>query len=159
MLPLTRTRWFGTAVAIGIAGLASIALAQDKETVLKNRQATMKEQGKDLGAVKAFLDGKGDLAQAKAGAANLTQTTKKIPELFPPGTDGPNPTGDYVAKPVIWIEWNKFLDAQKAAVSKADALLVAVNGGDKTAIEAAFNDLGKNGCGACHTTFREKIEK
>jgi cytochrome c556 len=159
MLRLTKTRWLGIAVAIGIAGLAGIALAQDKETVLKNRQATMKEQGKDLGAVKAYLDGKGDLAQAKAGAANLTQTTKKIPDLFPPGTAGPNPTGDYVAKPVIWTDWNKFLDAQKAAASKADALLVAVNGGDKTAIEGAFNDLGKNGCGACHTTFREKIEK
>jgi cytochrome c556 len=159
MLRLTKTLWLGIAVAIGIAGLAGIALAQDKETVLKNRQATMKEQGKDLGAVKAYLDGKGDLAQAKAGAANLTQTTKKIPDLFPPGTAGPNPTGDYVAKPVIWTDWNKFLDAQKAAASKADALLVAVNGGDKTAIEGAFNDLGKNGCGACHTTFREKIEK
>jgi cytochrome c556 len=159
MLLLTKTRWLGIAVAIGIAGLAGIALAQDKETVLKNRQATMKEQGKDLGAVKAYLDGKGDLAQAKTGAANLTQTTKKIPDLFPPGTGGPNPTGDYVAKPAIWADWNKFLDAQKAAASKADALLVAVNGGDKAAIEAAFNDLGKNGCGACHTNFREKIEK
>jgi len=159
MLGLTKTRLFGAVLVIGIGGLAATALAQDKETILKNRQATMKEQGKDLGAVKAFLDGKGELAQAKAGAANLTQTTKKIPELFPPGTGGPNPTGDYVAKPVIWTDWNKFLDAQKAAVSKAEALLVAVSGGDKTAIEAAFNDLGKNGCGACHTTFREKIEK
>jgi cytochrome c556 len=146
-------------LAIVVAGLSGVALGQDRETVLKDRQATMKQQGKDAGAVKAYLDGKGDLAEAKAGAADLTQTTKKIPELFPPGTGGPNPTGDYVAKPVIWTDWNKFLDAQKAAASKADALLVALNGGDKTAIEAAFNDLGKNGCGACHTTFREKIEK
>ncbi|MGC2198721.1 MAG: cytochrome c [Stellaceae bacterium] len=147
-------------VVLATAGVgAGAASAQDKETILKDRQATMKEQGKSLGAVKAYIDGKGDLAQAKAGAADLTQTTKKIPDLFPPGTGGPNPTGDYVAKPVIWTDWNKFLDAQKAASSKADALLVAVNSGDKTAIEAAFTDLGKNGCGACHTTFREKIEK
>jgi cytochrome c556 len=146
-------------LAILVASASGMALGQDKETVLKDRQATMKEQGKDIGAVKAYLDGKGDLAQAKAGATGLTQTTKKIPELFPPGTGGPNPTGDYVAKPVIWTDWNKFLDAQKAAAGKAEALLVALNGGDKTAIEAAFNDLGKNGCGACHTTFREKIEK
>lgn len=150
----------GAALAIVVmAGAGGASVAQDKEAVLKERQATMKEQGKDAGAVKAYLDGKGDLAQAKAGAVDLTQTTKKIPGLFPPGTGGPNPTGDYVAKPVIWTDWEKFLDAQKAAAAKADALLVAVNGGDKTAIEAAFNDLGKNGCGACHTTFREKIEK
>src|SRR5689334_1826505 len=159
MLSVAKLRAFGAGLAILMAGASGIAFAQDKETVLKNRQATMKEQGKDIGAVKAYLEGKGDLAQAKSGAANLTQTTKKIPELFPPGTGGPNPTGDYVAKPEIWTDWNKFLDAQKAAAGKADALLVAVNSGDKTAIETAFNDLGKNGCGACHTTFREKIEK
>ena len=159
MSTITRFRVLGAALAILVASASGMALGQDMETVLKDRQATMKEQGKDIGAVKAYLDGKGDLAQAKAGATGLTQTTKKIPELFPPGTGGPNPTGDYVAKPVIWTDWNKFLDAQKAAASKAEALLVALNGGDKTAIEAAFNDLGKNGCGACHTTFREKIEK
>ena len=160
MFFVTRFRLLGMVLAVGMAGVSAAAsLAQDKETVLKSRQETMKEQGKDVGAVKAYLEGKGDLAQAKTGAANLTQTTKKIPELFPPGTGGPNPTGDYVAKPEIWTDWNKFLDAQKAAATKADALLVAVSGGDKTAIEAAFNDLGKNGCGACHTTFREKISK
>ena len=156
---ITKFRVLAAASAIFAVSASGVALGQDRETILKDRQATMKEQGKDIGAVKAYLDGKGDLAQAKAGAAGLTQTTKKIPGLFPPGTGGPNPTGDYVAKPVIWTDWEKFLDAQKAAASKADALLVAVNGGDKTAIEAAFSDLGKNGCGACHTTFREKIEK
>jgi len=159
MLSVEKFRLLGAALVIGVASMGAASLAQDKETVLKDRQATMKEQGKSLGAVKAYIDGKGDLAQAKAGAADLTQTTKKIPDLFPPGTAGPNPTGEYVAKPVIWTDWNKFLDAQKTAAGKADALLLAVNSGDKTAIETAFNDLGKNGCGGCHTTFREKIEK
>lgn len=158
MFLVTKARVLGAA-AIVLAGTAGFALAQDKEAVLKERQETMKEQGKDAGAVKAYLDGKGDLAQAKTGANNLTQTTKKIPQLFPAGTGGPSPDGDYVAKPEIWTDWNKFLDAQKVAAAKADALLVAVNGGDKSAIEAAFNDLGKNGCGGCHTTFREKITK
>jgi cytochrome c556 len=159
MSSVVKFRVSAAALAIVVAGASGVALGQDKETVIKDRQATMKEQGKDIGAVKAYLDGKGDLAQAKAGAAGLTQTTKKIPQLFPPGTGGPNPTGDYAAKPLIWTDWDKFLDAQKAAAAKADALLVAVNSGEKTAIETAFNDLGKNGCGGCHTTFREKIEK
>ena|SRR5690349_24548643 len=159
MFSVTKSRVLAAALGLAVAGAGGLVLAQDNETVLKDRQATMKEQGKDVGAVKAYLEGRGDLAQAKAAAADLTQTTKKIPDLFPPGTGGPNPTGDYVAKPVIWTDWNKFLDAQKTAAAKADALLVAVNSGEKTAIEAAFNDLGKNGCGGCHTTFREKIEK
>ena len=59
-------------MAIVVAGVSGVALGQDRETVLKDRQATMKEQGKDIGAVKAYLDGKGDLAQAKAGATGLT---------------------------------------------------------------------------------------
>jgi cytochrome c556 len=159
MFSLTNIRMLGVVAAVVFPDVTGIALAQDKETVFKDRQATMKEQGKDMQNVKAFLDGKGDLAQAKESAVNLTHTTTKIPALFPPGTGGPNPTGDYVAKPVIWNDWDKFIDAQKTAAAKADALVVAANSGDKTAIEAAYSDLGKNGCGNCHTTFREKIEK
>ena len=159
MLSLTKTRMFGAAFAVILVGTSGFALAQDKETVLKNRQATMKEQSADLQNIKAYIDGKGDLDKAKKAAADLTQTTAKIPDLFPPGTGGPNPTGDYVAKPVIWADWNKFLDAQRAAALKANALVVALNGTDKAAVEAAFGDLGKNGCGGCHNTFREKIEK
>jgi cytochrome c556 len=159
MLALTKAGALAAAMAIVLAGLDAPVLAQDKEAVLKDRQTTMKEQGSDMENVKNYLDGKGDLAKAKSSAANLTQTTKKIPELFPPGTGGTSPDGDFIAKPDIWTDWNKFLDAQKTAAGKAEALLVAVNSGDKSAIQAAYGDLGKNGCGGCHTTFREKIEK
>ena len=141
-----------------LAGLCGIGLAQDKEAVLKNREALMKGQAKDLASVKAYTDGKGDLAQAEAGAASLTQSTRKIPEVFPPGTGATDSEGKYSTKPVIWSDWNKFLDAQKSAASKADALLVAVKSGDKAAIQTAFGDLGKNGCGACHETFRETLK-
>src|SRR5260370_10548468 len=159
MSSITKFLVLAAALAIVVSGGSGGGVAQDRETILKNRKGTMKEQGKDVGAVKAYLDGKGDLAQAKTGAANLTQTTKKIPELFPPGTGGPNPTGDYVAKPEIWTDWNKFLDAQKAAATKADTLLVAGNSGDNGANEAAFNRLRNNGCGALHKNFLRKIAK
>jgi cytochrome c556 len=88
----------------------------------------------------------------------LTQSTRKIPDAFPPGSGGPSPDGKFAAKPAIWSDWNKFLDAQKNAVSKADVLLAAVKSGDKASIQTAFGDLGKNGCGACHETFREKLQ-
>jgi cytochrome c556 len=153
----TRHMVLGAVMTIVLAGFGASALAQDKETVVKNREALMKGQGKDLGSVKAYTEGKGDLAQAEAGAAGLAQSTKKIPEVFPPGTGGTSTDGKYATKPVIWTDWNKFLDAQKTAASKAEALLVAVKSGDKTKIETAFGDLGKNGCGGCHETFREKL--
>jgi cytochrome c556 len=154
----TKCRVLAAALTLSLAGITSAALAQDKEAVIKNREALMKEQGKDLGAVKAYTEGKGDLAQAEAGAANLTKTTKKITDVFPPGTGGTNSDGKYATKPAIWTDWNRFIEAQKNAAGKADALLVAVKSGNKEQITAAFGDLGKNGCGACHETFREKLK-
>jgi cytochrome c556 len=145
-------------MTIVLPGFGGAALAQDKEAVIKNREALMKGQGKDLGSVKAYIDGKGELAQAEAGAASLAQSTNKIPEVFPPGTGGTSTDGKYATKPAIWTDWNKFLDAQKNAHAKAEALLVAVKSGNKGTIEAAFGDMGKNGCGGCHETFREKLK-
>src|ERR1700756_4560190 len=106
-------------LAFSLVGLAGAAFTQDKETVVKNREALMKGQGKDLGSVKAYIDGKGAQAQAETGGANLTQSVKKIPDAFPPGTGGSNSDGTYAAKPEIWSEWNKFLEIQKNAAGKA----------------------------------------
>ncbi|MBV8120032.1 MAG: cytochrome c, partial [Alphaproteobacteria bacterium] len=75
-----------------------------------------------------------------------------------PGTGKPSPDGDYAPKPAVWTDWNKFLGAQKGAAEKAEALLAAVKTGDKPAIQTAYADLGKNGCGGCHTNFREKLK-
>jgi cytochrome c556 len=158
MKPLMKHWMLGALLSIAVIGVAAPVPAQDKDAVLKERQATMKQQGKDLGSIKAYLDGKGDQAAALAGATSLTGTTKKIPSLFPPGTDAPSPDGDFRPKPAVWTDPDKFLDAQKAAAAKADALLAAVKTGDKPAIRTAFVDLGKNGCGNCHETFREKLK-
>jgi cytochrome c556 len=158
MRVFTKHTLLAGALAFSLTGQAGAAVAQDKETVAKNREALMKGQGKDLGSVKAYIDGKGDQAQAETGAANLTQSIKKIPDAFPPGTGGSNSGGTYAAKPEIWSEWNKFLEIQKNAAGKAEVLLTAVKSGDKTAVQTAFGDLGKNGCGACHESFREKLK-
>ena len=146
------------AVICALGAISVAAPAQDKEAVVKNRETLMKGQGKDLGSVKAYIDGKGDQAQAETGAANLAQSIKKIPDVFPPGSGATSTDGKYATKPVIWTDWNKFLESQKTAAGKADVLLAAVKSGDKATIQVAFGDLGKNGCGACHETFREKLK-
>jgi cytochrome c556 len=38
----------------------------------------------------------------------------------------------------------------------AAKLAAAASLGDKAATLAAFADLGKNGCGGCHETYRKK---
>jgi cytochrome c556 len=137
---------------------AAAALAMDGGDVIKDRAAVMKQQAKDLGAVKAYFTGKAEQATAAAAADELTRTTRKIPELFPPGSDAVSPDGKFAPKREIWSQWDRFLAAQKNAAAKADALLVAVKNGGMDEIRAAFADLGKNGCGGCHEHFRAKLK-
>lgn len=139
-------------VAAGV-GVAGAALAQ--EAVVTNRQDAMKAQAKDLGAVKAFIDGKGELAAAQSAGDDLTKRMTEIPDLFPPRTGMAEFPGKSYARPVIWTDWDKFKEAQSNADQKAVALAAALKSGDKAKVEAAFADMGKNGCGGCHTTFRE----
>lgn len=149
---------FGAVLAVAAAGSTG-ALAVDKDQVIKDRQALMKEQGADMGAVKGFLDDKNDQAKALSGATDLTETMKKLASVFPPDSGGPNPEGKYTTKPEIWTDAKGFEAARSTAAEKADALVTAVKGGDKAAIQTAFGDLGKNGCGGCHEKFREEIKK
>lgn len=149
---------FGAMLALGAANATS-SWAAEKEQIIKDRQSLMKQQGADLGAVKNFLDDKGDLAKATAGATDLVQALKKIPDVFPPGSEGPNPEGKWAPKAEVWSDAKGFLAARDEAAAKADALLVAVKGGDKAAIQTAFADIGKNGCGSCHGKYREELKK
>lgn len=149
-------------IAAALAGLAlamPAGLAADKEQVIKERQALMKKQGADVGAIKGFIDGKNDLAKATAAATDLVADIKKIPDMFPPGSEGPNPEGKYQPKPSVWSNSKEFHAHVDRAETKAEALLAAVKGGDKAKIQTAFADLGKNGCGACHGEFRAELKK
>ena len=107
-------------------------------------------------AIKGYLDGKAEMPAAQTAAGELDKAIAKIPSLIPAGTGMDKLPRQIRAKPAIWSEPDKFQAAQKSAQAKADALDAAVKGGDKAAITAAFGDMGKNGCGGCHTEFREK---
>jgi cytochrome c556 len=159
-----RQRMLIVALAIGGLGIAvaaasSSSSAQDNAAVIKQRAALMKEQGRDMGAVHGFLDGKADAAKATAAATDLGGTMAKIPDVFPAGSGGTSPDGKYATKPEIWTDSTGFLAARDAAAKRVVALSDALKGGDKAAVQTAFADLGKNGCGGCHSKFREEIKK
>jgi cytochrome c556 len=157
MTPSVKRRTLGALLAIAVVGAAAAAPAQDNLAIVKHRQALMNRQSDDLKSIRGYLNGKVDLAKAQASAADLVQTAKLIANSFPPGTATTDFPGISGAKPEIWTEPDKFAAAQKAYADKADALLVAVKSGDKAEIQTAFMDAGKNGCGNCHATFRQKI--
>jgi cytochrome c556 len=150
-----RVAAMAAALGVVVAG-AGVTWAQDAATVITQRQDVMKAQGKAFGAVRAFTEDKGDLAAAKAGGAELVKITPTIATLFPQKTSTTDFPGKSYAKPEIWAQWDKFNEAVKVANEKAIALNTALQGGDKAAIKAAFDAMGKDGCGGCHTPFRER---
>jgi cytochrome c556 len=145
------------ATAIGLGGVAVIAQAQDKEAQIKTRRDTMKRQGEDFKAIADYAKGEGDQAAAQKAIDDLLALNGKIVDLFPAGTsmaDFPGKTG---AKPEIWQQFDKFKAIPAVLKSEEEKLAEAIKSGDKAAIGAQVANTGKNGCGACHTPYREKL--
>ncbi|MBV8779384.1 MAG: cytochrome c [Alphaproteobacteria bacterium] len=153
------------AAALAIAVCAGVAQADDAAAI-EARQAHMKAQSKDLGAIKAFTEDKGELAAAQAASADLVKRIAQIPDLAPKGTGMDAYPDKSYAKPAIWSEWDKFVAADKSAVAAAQALDTAVKGGDKAAITAAYGNMTRDfwgtassnpgACGGCHGAFAQK---
>ncbi len=150
------TKWLAVSGIVLAAGCYAGTARSDDAAIVDSRQAVMKAQGKDMAAIKAYIDDKADLASAQDAGVNLVTQVNKIPDLFPKGTGMAEFPGKSYAKPAIWTDGDKFTAQAKTAADKAAALDKALKGGDKAAITAAFGDMGKNGCGACHEPYREK---
>src|SRR5580700_8045093 len=130
-------KWAVVSGIVLAAGLFTGIARADDAAVVDARQATMKAQGKDMSAIKAYIDDKADLASAQAAGADLVTQVGKIPDIFPKGTGMDAFPGKSYAKDAVWTDWDKFLAAAKTAKEKADALNTALKGGDKAAITAA----------------------
>ncbi len=157
---MLKTPKWGTVAAFAVMALVSGAagvIAQDKAQIIDQRRQAMKTLGASMGSVKGYLDGKNDLAKAQEGANTLVATAPKIPDLFPQGTSMADFAGKTGAKPEIWQQWDKFKQAAMGLETESKKLADAVKSGDKAKVQAAFADTGKNGCGTCHNTFREKL--
>ncbi len=126
------------------------------ENSIKYRQAMMKALGGHTGAAAQIAQGKvnpeGHLQMHADAIANLS---KEITALFPEGSDfGDTPTR---AKPEVWEKWDDFKKAADASAKAANEFAQAAGSGNKEAIGAKFQALGKS-CKGCHKDFREKQE-
>jgi cytochrome c556 len=146
------------AALAAVVGLGAVgALAQDKEAVIKTRRDTMKRQGDDFKVISDYMKGEADQAAAQAKINDLLTINPKIVDLFQPGTSSAEFPGKTGAKPEIWKDWDKFKAGPAALKADEEKLAAAIKTGDKPAIGAQLAETGKNGCGACHTTYREKL--
>ncbi len=135
-------------------GVGAVAAQQD---VVKEAQNIMKANGKNLGGVLSAM-AKGekpyDQAAVDAALAQLDDTAKKLPTLFPESTKGLKPEGDYSASPKIWEDKAGF-DAKIASFAKVVTEAKAKIK-DLDSLKANVGGIGKE-CGGCHETYRVKI--
>ncbi len=137
------------ATAIGFATLASMVQAQGD--VIKERQELMKSQGAAMKAINGVLEANGPVADIAVHAAKLDETSKKIPDLFPAGSD----QGDTKAKAEIWQTPDDFAAKAKDMQDQAAMLVTAVAGGDMAAVKAQYDKVG-GACGGCHKVYKAK---
>ena len=142
-------------VALGASGQGQVANEEEAMRVAEERSGTMKDMGRSMRTLKRFAEGRGSAEDASAAAAVIADAAPTLPSLFPAGSGMPA-LPDSESKPVIWEKWDEFVAATEVLGEKAAALQAAIDAGDAGGIGAAFGDLGKNGCGGCHSRFREK---
>lgn len=148
------------AIAMATAtAVPSMLAAQDATTTIKQRQEAMKELGSHMKAINEFVEtGTGSAADVAARATSIEQAAAKIPSWFPEGTSMDDGAGKTGAKPAIWAERSKFEAAASRMGDEAGTLASTAAAGDRDAIGAQFAALGKDGCGGCHTPFRQKLD-
>ena len=142
-------------LALGASGQGQVASEEEALQVAEERSRTMKSMGRSMRTLKGFAGGRGSAEEAAAAAAVIADAAPTIASLFPAGT-GMAALPDSEAKDVIWEQWEEFVAGTERLGEKAAALQSALSSGDSDRIGAAFGDLGKNGCGGCHSKFREK---
>jgi cytochrome c556 len=137
-----------------LLGTGAVMAQQD---IVKEAQNVMKANGKNLGGVLSAMakgDKPYDQAAVDAALAQLDDTAKKLPTLFPESTKGLKPEGDYSSSPKIWEDKAGF-DAKIASFAKVVTEAKAKIK-DLDSLKANVGGIGKE-CGGCHETFRLKI--
>ena len=143
-----------TALAVGALLLgAGVVMAQ--QDLVKQNQDTMKANAKNLGGMIAMVKGEKpyDQATVTAALAQLDETAKKLPTMFPDSIKGMNPGGDYEVSAKIWDDKAGFkakIDGFAKIVTEAKTKIT-----DLDTLKATAPAIGKE-CGNCHETFRIK---
>jgi cytochrome c556 len=147
-----------TAVAAAVAFMVSVhAEGLDVAGAVATRQAAMKTLAANVKIISDFTENKADQGAALNAAKAIVATAKNLPTLFPAGTGMAALPGKSGAKPEIWSKPAEFAADAATLVTATQALLDAVQGGDPAVTRARLVTAGKEGCGTCHSTFREKL--
>jgi cytochrome c556 len=143
-----------TVVVVGtlLLGVGAVGAQQD---LVKHAQTVMKGNGKNAGILAAMVKGEKpyDQAAVDAALAQLDDTAKKLPTLFPASTKGLKPEGDYSTSSKVWEDKAGF-DAHIASFGKV-VTEAKVKIKDLDTLKATLPVIGKE-CSGCHETYRIK---
>ena len=148
---MIRTVFAITTIILGI----SVAAAQ--QDVIKQRKDLMKANGDQAKIGAAMVKGEKpfDLAAAEKIFATFQDAAAKMPNLFPDNSKPPaDSTDDFNAGPKIWQNMADFKN--RFAKFGQDAKAAGASVKDLDSFKAAFANIGKNDCGACHEIYRLK---
>ena len=135
-------------VAAALAVVATgVAVAQ--QDPIAERKALMRQQLQAIRATDGVVRGGGDPRQAVQHAETLVATTRRIPSLFPPGSE----RGETRSLPAIWSDRAGFERASADANATAQRLAQAASSGDRAALGEAYRAMGA-ACDGCHTPYR-----
>jgi len=143
-----------TAVLTALLTVGPVAgtAADDSEDIIKYRQKAMSSQGAHVSAMAQIVRGKvsytGHMRSHAVGVAGVAAHVKS---MFPEGSD----FGVTDAKMAVWENRADFEKAADESKEAADALVVAVDSGDGTAIGEAFKTLSQS-CKGCHEDFKKE---
>lgn len=141
-------------VVAGILVLSVGAVVAQQE-VANQTQMTMKATGRAMGGLAPMVKGEKpyDQAVVNTSLAQLEETAKKLPTLFPDSIKGVKIEGDYSSSPKVWEDKAGFaakIDSYAKAVTEAKAKIK-----DLDSLKAAVPAIGKE-CSGCHETYRLK---
>src|SRR5260370_42140728 len=118
-----------------------MGLAEDKDKIVPDREEAMKQQGRDMVAVRNYFQDKGDQAAATTALASLQKSVPKVVEWFPPGTATGQVGVKSRAQPEIWTQHDKFVAANKKVGEQIAQLDAVVKSGAKAKTEALFKEI------------------
>ena len=150
-------KWGMAAVAAaGIAVFATGVLAQDKAAAVKARQDFMKAQAADTKAIGDYAKGMASKEDAQKAIADLQARAPRIPALFVPGTSMADMPGVSYAKPAAFTDTDKLKMIVANLKTIEDKAAETIKTGTPEQAGAALGEIGKNGCGGCHSEYRER---
>lgn len=161
---MSRNRILAATAGILLTAAGAALAADEPGNIIKYRQATMKAIGGHMGALAAMAKGEVSFTDEAFGHAHaISQLAEGLSSerYWPEGTGKGDVEGvESASLPEIWHDEAKFKEAITRLQEESKKLAELTDGGDfeQAAFAQQVGAMGKQGCGNCHETFREKKE-